>query len=91
MATFKEVLLKALERDDVRLASINQNIMAASRETKRKPHNITVAVSEATINNHLTHGNPKEAGFLLHIDGDVLDAISRELDGKGHSDDHAQN
>lgn len=91
MATFKEVLIKALERGDVRLASINQNIMAANRKTKRKPHNITIAVSEATLNNHLTLGMPKEAGFLVHVDRDVLAAISKELDEKGKADVDTQN
>lgn len=81
MATFKQVLIKALEQDGSRLASINQNLMEVSRATKRKPNNIKIAVSDETVNNYLS-ARPKEVGFMIFIDGDELNKIAKELDSE---------
>lgn len=86
MATFKDVLQVALERDLLRLEPLPGRVMQVSRGSKRTNASIKIAVADKTAENYLNFSKPKETGFLVHMDGDALNAIAKEIDAKASTE-----
>ncbi|MEF3312352.1 hypothetical protein PV433_26045 [Paenibacillus sp. GYB004] len=80
MATFGDVLRVAIERGEIRIQQVCGRVMEVSRANKRRPAFIKIATTEETVSNYFS--KPKEAGFLIHIDGDLLNSIAKEIDDK---------
>ncbi|MDF2653126.1 MAG: hypothetical protein K0Q73_8931, partial [Paenibacillus sp.] len=72
MATFQQVLIEALKRGQTTLTSVNRNLMTVSSSTKRKPGYIQVAMNDDVTKGYLMS---KNAGFVVTIDGDLLNEI----------------
>jgi hypothetical protein len=79
MATFQQVLDKAMQAGKFEVISVNQGLMQASMATKRSPASLKVG-----INDELAKGlmMGKKTAFIIHIDGDELNEIAKQIDSE---------
>jgi hypothetical protein len=78
MATFKDVLVKALNDGKMNLYSVNQNLMEVSRQTKKKPAYLKVAVGEDLVDGIMRR---ERVAFVIEMDGDELNEIANDFNG----------
>lgn len=77
MATFQEVLSTAISSGQMKMVSVNQNMIEIARETKRKSAFVKTGISEELAKG-LMHR--EKVAFIVHMDADELNRISEEID-----------
>lgn len=83
MATFKQTLERALKEDRLKMLSVNQNMLQVSMSTKKKAGFVKSAVTDELAEGLL---HQKRMAFILHIDGDEMNAIADQIDMEGKND-----
>lgn len=76
-ATFKQAIERALQHEDVKLLSVNQNMIEIALATKKKPSFVKTAITDDLARNLMRR---KSVAFILHIDGDVMNEIVSNLE-----------
>ncbi|OPH61882.1 hypothetical protein BC351_01170 [Paenibacillus ferrarius] len=82
MASIKDIINTALERNIVSAQFINGSLMEISRATKRKPAFLKVAVEEDTAADFLGYGEARKMGIMLFIDREEWKKLNREINEK---------
>jgi hypothetical protein len=59
---------------------VNGYVQQADRGSKKKNPTIKIVVDEQTASNYLHFGEPKEIGFLIHIDHAEWKRVDREIE-----------
>jgi hypothetical protein len=86
MATFQQVLNKALSEGKTQLVSVNRNLMEIASATKKKPGYLKVATPEDLVKGLMMN---KQAAFVLFVDGDHLNEIAAQIDKDTESTESA--
>ena len=76
-ATFKQAIERMMQHESVKLLSVNQNMSEIALATKKKPAFVKTAVTEELAKGLMQRHS---VAFIVHIDGDVMDEIVKELE-----------
>lgn len=79
MPTFAEILSKAIASGQMKLVSVNRDMLEIAKKTKTKPPFVKVAIPEELAMGLMTQ---RDTAFLVYANGDELDALAQQIDAE---------
>jgi len=76
MATFHQVILKALQNGQMKMTSVNQNMIQLSKGNAKKSSFVKTVITDDLANGLM---DSTRIAFILHMDADELNALNLSI------------